>query len=267
MIYIKIFILSLIQSFTEYLPISSSAHLILFSKILNQDKNIFNMVFIVSQFATTVVVIFFYKKEIFDILFYFLKRDKYKNIIYKLFISFFPLVIFGFLFYSLIKKYLQNNIYIISISLIIGGFCFIFIENKIINKKIKFHFLNDIDILSALKIGLCQIFSLIPGISRSGSTIISSLFFGLDRKLAVDYSFLLSIPVSLAALFYEIYKNYNLFSYSAINNWKLLIFSFFITLFFSFLVIKVFINYISKKSFKIFAYYRIILGIILLIFR
>ena len=260
---LKIFLISLIQGITEFLPISSTAHIKILSKYINLDKNSFEIFFIVSQIATTLSVIIYFKSKILDILLNFFKKQETRNFIYNIIISYFPITIIGFIFHSYIK-YLHKN-YIMSLSLILGGLFFLYVEKLIKNKdiKIKYKSYEDINKITALKIGLSQILAIVPGVSRSGSTIITSLFIGLNRELSVNYSFFLSIPTTISSLSYDIYKNYDIIKSI---DFKLMLFSFLSTFIISIIAIKIFISYIKKHNFNIFGWYRIIIGFLLLSF-
>ena len=259
MIYLKALLLSLIQSVAEFLPISSSAHLILISNYIQFDetnKIIFN-IFI--QFASTLAIICFFWKKLLNITLNIFNDKKSFNFILNISISFLPSSIINLLFYSYIKKYLYTNL-IIAFTLIIGGILIIIIENIV-----KYSNIDNIDNINnkiSFKIGICQIFSLIPGVSRSGSTIMGGYYFGLKRDVAVKFSFLLSIPITFAGAIYDLYKNYNLLLQV---DFKLIFFGFFITFILSCLVMNCFINYISNNNFKIFAKYRIVLGLFIII--
>lgn len=260
LIYIKAILLSLIQSFAEFLPVSSSAHLIVFEKYLNFDNNDGGLFEIVIQLASILAVCIFYRKKIFDILFT-INKSSSQNFVLKFLVAFMPCAIIGLLFYKYIKLYLYSDL-VIAISLIVGGLIF-FIVDKM-NIKRKFENVDDVNIPSSLKIGLYQVISMIPGVSRSGSTIVGGLLSGLSRKTAVEFSFLLAIPTILSATLMDLYKNLDQLNS---NNLSVILIGFIFTFIFSTFVIKWFLNYISSHNFTIFAYYRIILGTIIVLIR
>lgn len=258
MLYLKAFILSLIQALTEFIPVSSSGHLIIISDFINYstaDSEIFR---IVIQLASTLAVIVFFRKKLFNIAFTLHKNKTSRNFAFKFIIAFLPCALAGMTFYKYIKEYLHTEL-VVAISLILGGIIFLVVDKYI--KKPKFNNIDEVNNSSALKIGLYQILSMIPGVSRSGSTIVGGLLSGLSRKTAVEFSFILSIPITIAATLYELYKNIN----SLLDcNIILLSFGFITTFIISISIIKWFLNYVSTHNFNVFGYYRIGLGMVII---
>tara|TARA_B110000881_G_scaffold53838_1_gene45771 strand:- start:180 stop:938 length:759 start_codon:yes stop_codon:yes gene_type:complete len=247
---IEIFILSTIQGITEFLPVSSSAHLILVSKYFdfhNQSLSIDVSLHIGSFLA----VVVYFKKDVFSFF-------KNKKLFYKIFISSLPIMIVGYILIKFNLIYYLRNIKIIGWTTIIFGII-LYYSDKFNNKKI---IKSDFNFKSALIIGLFQILSLIPGVSRSGITITAGRFLEFKREDAAKISFLLSIPTLAAVSFFGINNllNGETFSFS-ITNLVAITLSFF----FSYVTIKYFLKYISNFSLNIFVVYRILLGIIILI--
>lgn len=257
-LYLKIFFLSLIQSLTEFLPVSSSAHLIIFSKVLNITDN-FDIYQSIIQLASVLAVIIFFRKKLIKVGLNLHKDENSRNFIYKIILAFLPCAVIGFLFYKYIKIYFYTN-WAIALTLILGGIVFLILEK--INLKSKYNSIEKMTKMSAFQVGLYQILSMIPGVSRSGSTIVGGLLSKLSKKTAVEFSFLLAIPTITVASVYDIWKNINGFAYIDI---KLMIFAFLTTFLLSLAVIKLFLNYISKYSFVVFGYYRIIIGFVIII--
>ena len=246
---IEIFILSIIQGITEFIPISSSSHLILVSKYLefnNQNLSIDISLHIGSFLA----VVVYFKKDIFS--FY-----KNKKLFYKILISSLPVMIVGYILIKLDLIYYLRSIKIIGWTTILFGVLLYysdkFKDDKIINKDFSFK--------SALIIGAVQILSLIPGVSRSGITITAGRFLEFKREDAAKISFLLSIPTLAAVSFFGINNllNTESFNFSLIN-----LIAITLSFVFSFLTIKYFLKYISNFSLNIFVIYRILLGILIL---
>jgi undecaprenyl-diphosphatase len=256
---IKAIFLGIVEGFTEFIPISSTAHLILSAKLID-FSNFQNGVFeIIIQLGAILAVIVFYRKKFLEVFLGIISQQSSQNFILNIAIAFLPSAVFGLIFYKTIKLLFFNPVSI-AIALIIGGIAILIVEK--INIKPKYSNVDNLSILQSLKIGLFQILSMIPGVSRSGATIIGGLLLKLDRKTATEFSFFLSVPTILAASLFDLYKNYD----SLDNNKIMLILIGFIVSFLSSLiVIKWFINFVSNHSFVIFAYYRIILGSILLI--
>ena len=247
---IEIFILSIIQGITEFLPISSSSHLILASKYFNFDNQSLSLD-VSLHIGSFIAVIFYFKKDIFNFL-------KNKELFFKIIISSIPVMIVG---YALVKLNLIEqirNIKIIGWTTLIFGILLYFSDKFSTAKMIK----NNFNYKSALYIGFFQVLSLIPGVSRSGITITAARFLGFKREESVKISFLLSIP-TLAAV--SIFGIINLSSSDNLNISLLNILSIFLSFIFSLITIKYFLKYIKNFSLNIFVIYRVILGIIILI--
>ena len=247
---IEVFILSIIQGITEFLPISSSSHLILVSDYLkfeNQDLSIDVSLHIGSFLA----VILFFKKDIVNFI-------KNKDLFFKIFFSSIPVMIVGFFLvqYNLIDH--LRNIKIIAWTTIIFGIL-LFVSDKFkMNKKIS----NNFNYKTVIFIGFFQILSLIPGVSRSGITISAARLLKFNRYDSAKISFLLSIP-TLAAVSYFGIKN--LLTYDDLNFSIINLISIFLSFIFSYITIKFFLKYIKNFNLNIFVFYRIILGIFLLV--
>jgi undecaprenyl-diphosphatase len=255
---VKALLLGLIEGLTEFIPVSSTAHLLLSSKLLDFSA-ISNGVFeVIIQLGAILAVCVLYRKRIFEILLTFHKKQQSRNFILNVIIAFLPAAILGFFFHGIVKSVFFSPI-VISYALIIGGVVIMVVER--LNIKPKYQNINKISKLQSLYIGLFQVVSMIPGVSRSGATIIGGLVLKLDRKTATEFSFFLSIPTIFAASLYDFYKNYQSFDYGDLE----LIFIGFISAFISsLLIIKWFIRYVASHNFTIFAYYRIILGLFLI---
>ena len=252
----QIIFLSIIQGITEFLPISSSAHLIFIPKILNWNDQ--GILFDIAMHFGSLLAIFFYyikhKKNFIDSH----TSKSYLNI-NKLIIGSLPVLLFGFIFYDYIKINLRS-VEIIGITTIFFAILMILIEYN--SKKIKI--LKDITYLDIIIIGLFQSIALIPGTSRSAIVIISSLLLGYDKKSSIILAIMLSFPVILAAMIHEIiFINFDNFSIQLIFQ---IIISIIVTAITSYILIKYFIIYISKIGFYPFMIYRIILGSLLLLF-
>lgn len=258
--FLKIAVLSLVQAFTEFLPISSTAHLKLVKNIINFNPSDNGMLEVAIQLGTTLAVVLLYRKILFGNLFSIFKSKKSFKFFLNIGIASLPAMIFGLIFYNFIKTYC-NNFFVIGLSLVIGGIIILLVEKR--ERHILTFDFNDITCKQAFSVGLCQCFALIPGVSRSGSTIVGGLLNNFDRRTSVEFSFFLSIPVILLASIFDFYKNFYLISKNDIVNIAV---SFILTFVFTIPIIKTFINFISKNSLKWFGYYRVIIGFILIIF-
>jgi undecaprenyl-diphosphatase len=249
---IQSIILSIIEGLTEFLPISSTGHMILASSIMNIPEDAFVKTFEISiQIGAIMAIVLLYAKR-------FLQGI---SIYLKLAIAFIPTGIIGFLAYPYIKTYLFNPI-IVSISLVLGGIVLILIDKKVVGQESKTAELENISYKNAFFIGLFQSISMIPGVSRAAATIVGGIFNGLDKKQAIEFSFLLAVPTMFAATGYDLYKTTIGFSGHEIFLLSLGLVVAFIT---AWIAVKVFIKIVQNYGFKYFGYYRIIIGIIFLL--
>lgn len=246
---IEIFFLSLIQGITEFLPISSSSHLILVSNYINFDNQGLS-IDVSLHIGSFLAVITYFRKDILNFI-------KNKDLFIKIFLSSIPVMVVGFILvkFNIIDQ--LRNIKIIAWATIIFGIL-LFISDKFrLNKTIEKNF----NYKSVIFIGILQVFSLIPGVSRSGITISAARILNFSRYESAKISFLLSIPTLAAVSFFGIL---NFTSHNDINFSILNLISIFLSFIFSYLTIKFFLKYIKSFSLNIFVIYRIILGIILL---
>jgi len=251
--------LGFIQAVTEFLPVSSSGHLILIKEFFHLNPNVFNLSFdIILHFGTLVALIVFFWKDLKGIALSFFKKGSDKKLFYALIIATIPAILIGAIFSKFIVSYLRGNL-IIALMLVAIGIIFIFAENVSDKKRS----LKDVNLKDGALIGGAQSLALIPGVSRSGITMVSGLLLGLKREDAARFSFLLSIPTILFVSLNDIYylsksKLPSLFVDTYIVG-------FVVSAVVSFLTIKYFLNYLKKHTLKPFAYYRFILAIVILL--
>lgn len=255
---IKAVILGVVEGLTEFLPVSSTGHLILVNKWFTYSEE-FTVVFdVFIQMGAILAVIIYFWKDILPPRVTLLFEKEFVWFWSKILTAFLPAAVFGFLFADFIEKRLFNMT-IVSISLIAGGFLLIMLDNR--NKSGKISSVHEMTYKMALLIGIFQCLAMIPGTSRSAATIIGALMLGCSRKLAAEFSFFLAIPTILAASLYSLVKSPLNFSFHHI-----LILTSGVTA--SFIVaagvIKFLMNFIKKHSFVAFGYYRIMLGVIVL---
>lgn len=246
-------ILGIIEGFTEFLPISSTGHLIVASEYLGiKQTSITKAYEVIIQFAAILAVFFNYKDK-----FSIQKIDLWT----KVFLAFIPIGAVGFIFSNQIKELF--SIEIVAIMFIVGGVIFLIVE-KFFIKENNPSLIDDIEkvtLKQSMIIGFAQIFALIPGTSRAGSTIIGALLVGLSRRASAEFSFLLAFPVMSAVTFYDLLKHYNEFSDA---NLLTLGVGFVISFIVAYLTIKLFLKFLEKFTFVAFGIYRILFGIILL---
>ena len=248
---IQAIILSIIEGITEFLPISSTGHMILASAIMKMQNSEFEKTFeIVIQLGAIFAVVVLYFKR------FFVSFDIYL----KLLAAFIPTGVIGLLAYKAIKAYLFNP-FVVSISLIVGGVLLILLDKWTAEKKTSVEKVEDISYLGAVKIGLFQCLSMVPGVSRAAATIFGGIYSGFNRKLATEFSFLLAIPTMVAASGKDIWESRDLIHAEDI---KLLLIGGGVAFVFALFAVKGFISFVQKYGFKHFGYYRIVLGILFL---
>lgn len=251
MSYFDAIILAIVEGLTEFLPVSSTGHMIITSSLLGIESDPFTKTFTVAiQLGAIVSVLILYWKRFFQSF----------NFYFKLLVAFIPAMFFGLLFSNQIDALLENAI-VVAISLIAGGILFLFID-KLFNQDST---IETVTYRSAFIIGMFQVVAMIPGVSRSAATIIGGLSQKLNKKTAAEFSFFLAVPTMLAATGYKLLKFYldgNTFGQEQIST---LIIGNAVAFIVAVLAIKSFISYLTKHGFKIFGYYRIVLGAIILI--
>lgn len=263
---IKAIIFGIVEGITEWLPISSTGHLILLNEFLklNVSADFYDMFEVVIQLGAIMAVVVIFWKQICPI---YIKNDRFKidkgiiDLWGKIIVACIPAAVIGLLFDELFEKWFYNPV-CVALALIIFGILFIVIENRNIEPKI--NSLSEITYNTALLIGVFQLIAAIfPGTSRSGATIVGALLIGVSRTVAAEFTFFLAIPVMFGASLLKIVK-----CSASFTGFELLIlfvsmFTAFVT---SMVVIKKLMSFIKKHDFKIFGYYRIILGIIVLVY-
>lgn len=248
-------IMGIVEGLTEFLPISSTAHLIFTSALLKIPSSEFLKSFQISIQLGAILAV---------AIIYFERVIKNFGLVWKIAAAFIPTSIIGLALYKLVKEVLLESYLIIAISLIIGGIIIILFE-KYYGQKIKEEDKdNDLEAISykqAFKLGIIQALAIVPGVSRAGATIIGGLALGIKRKAIVEFSFLLAIPTMLAATVLDIYKNPTFFEGGQTTVWLVGFVTSFIT---AIIGVKFLIKYVQKNDFVIFGWYRIALGLIVL---
>ncbi len=246
-------ILGIVEGFTEFLPISSTGHLIVVADWMGLDENAENKAFmVIIQLAAILAVVFNYKDK-----FSLKKIDLWIKVI----IAFLPLAIVGFIFKDLIKE--AFNAQVVAYMFIIGGIIFLILEYFYKENEHTIDDVGKITYKQAGWIGFAQMFALIPGTSRAGSSIVGALIVGLSRKASAEFSFLLAMPVMIATSGYDILKHHDQFTgESAIS----LGIGFIVAFIVAYFTMKFFIKFLEKFTFVTFGIYRIIFGILLLAF-
>ncbi len=258
----KVIILGIIEGVTEFLPISSTGHLIIANEYMNFTGSFANLFAVVIQVGAIFAVCFYFKDKVFPKKEYLKNKNdfkKYINLWLKVIVGIIPAGILGVLFEEKIEVLLFNSVSV-AIALIVGAFILIFVERKEHNNVIISE--ENITYKQAFIVGVFQCLALIPGMSRSASTIIGGLIMGFDRKVAAEFSFFLAIPTLIGAALLKLLKVDFALSLDQIF---LLAVGTFVSFVVAYVVIAGLMNYIKKHNFRIFAYYRIVLGIIVLL--
>lgn len=265
---LKIIFLGIVEGVTEWLPISSTGHMLLVNEFLklNVTEEFMNMFLVVIQLGAIMAVVVIYWKRLWP----FKKSEVTGSVVVKrstllmwakVIVATLPVVVIGLLLDDIIDKYLHNAV-VIALTLIGYGVWFIYIENNNKNKIPKVDKMKKLSYLDALKIGLFELLAIIPGTSRSGATIIGGLSIGVSRKLAAEFTFFLAIPAMFGASALKLIK-YG-FNFKAYEFFALILgmgISFIVSIF----VIKFLMKYIKTHDFKVFGYYRIGLGVLVLL--
>jgi undecaprenyl-diphosphatase len=248
---IKALILGIVEGLTEFLPISSTGHLILAGELLDATDERWNVFNIVIQTGAMLAVVWEYRVRFFKV-----DVQLYRNLI----VAFIPAAVLGLLFSKYIKGYLFHAVPV-ALAFIVGGIIILLVErNPRAHHRVEST--GAMTWLDALKVGFAQCFALIPGTSRSGATIIGGMLFGLSRKAATEFSFFLAVPTLVAAGAYDLFKNRALFSVNDAPMFAVGSVTAFIS---AFVVVRWLIRYVATHDFKPFAWYRIAFGLVVLL--
>jgi len=259
---LKALIMGLVEGFTEFLPISSTGHLILAGSLLNFTGEKVKVFEIAIQAGAMLAVIWEYRVKIGSVLAGVFTERKAQRFLMNIVIAFLPAALLGFIFANAIKASLFAPVPV-ALAFIIGGFVILWVERRArLNPvSVRVHSVDDMTALDAIKVGCAQAFALIPGTSRSGATIIGGMLFGLSRKAATEFSFFLAIPTLLGATFYSLYKERALLSVADLPLFGIGTISAFVS---AFLCVRWLLRYISTHDFTVFAWYRIVFGLVVL---
>jgi undecaprenyl-diphosphatase len=259
MLLLKALILGIVEGLTEFLPISSTGHLIIAGQLLgfNDDKaKVFD---IAIQLAAILAVVWVYRERLGHVAASMTREATSRRFAFNLVVAFMPSAVLGLLFVKQIKQYLFNPIVVAS-AFIVGGVLILWAERR--QHVVRVQTVEEMDWRDALKVGFAQALAMIPGTSRSGATIIGGLFFGLSRKAATEFSFFLAIPTMFAATLYDVYKHRDLFSAADLPLFAVGGAASFVS---AFLCVRWLLRFISSHDFTPFAWYRIVFGLAVLV--
>ncbi|MTW11628.1 undecaprenyl-diphosphate phosphatase [Pseudoduganella eburnea] len=259
---LKALIMGLVEGFTEFLPISSTGHLVLAGSLLGFTGEKAKVFEIAIQGGAMIAVIWEYHKKICEVLFGMFRDERARRLAINVTVAFIPAALLGVLFIKKIKAVLFAPVPV-ALSFIIGGLIILWVERSVKNNPaaVRVNSVDDMSTMDALKIGIAQVFSLIPGTSRSGATIVGGMLIGLSRKVATEFTFYLAIPTLLAATFYSLWKERALLSAADVPLFGIGSVVAFVS---AFACIRWLLRYISTHTFNIFAWYRIAFGLVIL---
>jgi len=255
---LKAALLGVVEGLTEFLPVSSTGHLILAGQLVGFTGDKAKLFEIVIQGAAILAVVWEYRARFTRVLTGLGRQRLANRFALNLAIAFIPLAVLGLLFNKAIKAHLFNA-YTVAFAFIIGGVIILVVERN--PRRPRVMEVDDMRPLDALKLGIAQCFGLFPGMSRSGSTIIGGMLFGLSRKTATEFSFFLAVPTLVAATLYSLYKERHLLAAADWGLWLVGAATAFVS---AFICVRWLIRYISGHDFKPFAWYRIAFGLLVL---
>lgn len=247
---IEAVIIAIVEGLTEYLPVSSTGHMIIAQSLLKVPSDDFTKAFLINiQFGAILSVVALYWKRFFQSL----------NFYYKLFAAFLPAAVLGFLLNDFIDSMLES-VTVVAAMLVIGGIFLLFVDKWFLKSESNPN--QNIDFPKAIKIGFFQCIAMIPGVSRSAATIVGGMSQGLSRKTAAEFSFFLAVPTMFAASAYKLLKNHEAITSETL---PILLIGNLVAFLVGIIAIKSFIGFLQKYGFKAFGYYRIILGLVILV--
>ncbi len=252
---VKAAVLGFVEGLTEYLPVSSTGHLLLMERILGWGDDAFGKSFaILIQLGAILALLSIYFGRLWN-----LARNMFTDwaaarFVIGVLLAFLPAAVIGALAYPIIKTYLFD-VRVVCIALIVGGFILLWVDR--LNLKPRYHEATGFTLPMYLGIGVCQCFSMIPGVSRAGATIVSAMLFGADRRSAAEFSFWLAMPTMVGAFAYEAFKDRAELAHANIT---LIAVGFVCSFIFGWIVVKTFLGYVQHHSFSLFAWWRIVLG-------
>ncbi len=259
---IKVIIMGIVEGLTEFLPISSTGHLILAGSLLDFTGDKVKVFEIVIQAGAMLAVCWEYRVKIARVVVDFPREAAARRFVLNLLVAFLPAVVLGLIFGKAIKAHLFKPVPV-ALAFIVGALVILAVERR--NRRLPAPRVDSVEAMTAvdaLKVGLAQCFALIPGTSRSGASIIGAMAFGLSRRAATEFSFFLAIPTLFGATIYSLYKERALLSAADLPMFGLGAFAAFVS---AFLCVRWLLRFISTHDFTVFAWYRIVFGLLVLI--
>jgi undecaprenyl-diphosphatase len=254
---VKAAVLGFVEGLTEYLPVSSTGHLLLMERILGWGDDAFGKSFaVLIQLGAILALLSIYFGRLWNLARTMFTDWAAARFVIGVLLAFLPAAVIGALAYSIIKTYLFD-VRVVCVSLIVGGFILLLVDR--LNLKPRYHEATGFTLPMYFGIGICQCFSMIPGVSRAGATIVSAMLFGADRRAAAEFSFWLAMPTMVGAFAFEAFKDRAELAHA---NLMLIAVGFVCSFVFGWIVVKTFLGYVQHHTFAVFAWWRILVGAI-----
>ena len=266
----KALILGIVEGLTEFLPVSSTGHLIVAGSLLNFEGEYANTFYVVIQLGAILAVCWEFRRKIGEVVTGLPSRPDARRFTLNVIVATIPAVVLGLMFEKAIKSVLFAPVPV-AFALVGGGLVILWVENRLRGPKglpvaaqrsARVNSIDEITPLDAFKVGCAQCFALIPGMSRSGSTIIGAMLFGLERRVATEFSFFLAIPIIFGATLYETVKDWHAFSVDSLGLFGLGLAAAFVS---AFGCVRWLLRYVAAHDFTVFAWYRIAFGLLVLL--
>ncbi len=255
-------LIGVLEGFTEFLPVSSTGHILLLEELLGFEGPPGKVFELVIQFGAILAVLWLYRIKLWQVATGALRADPVAmRFIAVVVVAFLPAAIVGVALHRFIKSMLFSP-WVVAVALIVGGIAILFIERHAPRPRIKA--VDDLRLRTALQIGICQCLAMIPGVSRSGATIMAARVFGVDRAAAAEFSFFLAIPTMLGATVYDVFRNWSTLGTDAAG-WSLIAVGFVAAFLTALAVVSSLVRFVSRHGFQIFAWYRIGIGTVALL--
>jgi undecaprenyl-diphosphatase len=257
---VKAVVLGVVEGLTEFVPVSSTGHLLLVEHFFGFGDETFGKSFaILIQFGAVLALLSIYFLRLWKVAIALPYDPKARHFVLGVLIAFLPAMVIGALAYSFIKSVLFNP-WIVCTMFIVGGFVLLWVDRLALEPR--YHDAMAFSLPACLGIGFCQCLAMIPGVSRSGATIVAAMLFGADRRAATEFSFFLAMPTMLGAFVYELYKNW---AQMGRSNWVIVAVGFVVSFVAGWWVVKRLLDYVSHHAFSLFVWWRVVVGAIGLI--
>jgi undecaprenyl-diphosphatase len=257
---VKAMVLGVVEGLTEFIPVSSTGHLLLVEHFFGFGDDTFGKSFaILIQFGAILALLSIYFLRLWKVALALPYDPTARRFVLGVLVAFLPAMVIGALAYGFIKSVLFNP-WIVCTMFIVGGFVLLWVDR--LDLKPRYHDAMQFSLPACLGIGFCQCLAMIPGVSRSGATIVAAMLFGADRRAATEFSFFLAMPTMLGAFVYELYKNW---AQMGSSNWLIVAVGFVVSFIAGWWVVKRLLDYVSHHSFGLFVWWRVVVGTIGLI--